>query len=55
MRKYMAKNILVKRKGLYESPSAEAVYLYQEMNFCESDGNTENYGDQDPWTIPDND
>ena len=52
---YMEKNVFVIRKGLYESPSAEVVYLSQEMNFCDSDGNTENYGSQDPWDIPDND
>ena len=52
---YMTKNILVMRKGLFESPSADAVFLYQEMNFCASNGNTDNYGEQDPWTIPDND
>ena len=42
-------------KYMYEIPSAEVVYLFQGMNFCDSDGNTENYGTENPWDIPDND
>lgn len=39
----------------YTPPCVEFLSLEQEENFLGSDGNTENYGDQDPWTIPDND
>ena len=51
----MKKIFLVNRKGLYESPSAEIVCISEETNFLGSDGNTEDYGEVDPWDIPDND
>ena len=51
----MEKTFLVNREGRYESPSAEIVCITEETNFLGSDGNTENYGEVDPWTIPDND
>ena len=46
---------MIKRHKTYDSPFSEVVSLMEETNFMGSDGNTENYGEQDPWGIPDND
>ena len=39
----------------YDSPLSEVVSMIEEINFMGSDGGTENYGNDDPWDIPDND
>lgn len=46
---------MVKNYKHYDSPASEIIFLIEEINFMGSDGGTENYGEQDPWTIPDND
>ena len=46
---------LTKTPGAYETPEAEVIRLVQMMSVCGSDGTTENYGNQDPYDIPDND
>ena len=43
------------RKEAYESPFVEVVDVLPVMTVCASNGETENYGQLDPWDIPDND
>ena len=45
----------MKTRGAYEAPEAETIRLVQMMSVCDSNGTTENYGEQDPYEIPDND